>query len=275
MNETPFDWDDLRLFLAVARQSGLAAAASETGKSAPILGRRILALEQRLKLELFKRSSTGYTLTAQGHSLFALAAQLESTIQPITSMAGGESTPRVKISAGSWVTHHLCKHVGSRLSENWLPLQFISANHALDLHHREAAIGIRNTRPVQASLAGQPLNYIQFAVYTIDPAITTWVRVTGNTPSAQWVKKHIGTASCIEVTDPRNVLDLLHAGAARAVLPTFIGDEQSGLVRASDNISELEHQQWLVTHHEDRHKPEVRKVITWLGEILGDENLLR
>ncbi|MBL4811132.1 MAG: LysR family transcriptional regulator, partial [Rhodobacteraceae bacterium] len=39
MNEMKFDWDDLRLFLAVAREGGLAAAAASTGKSAPTLGR--------------------------------------------------------------------------------------------------------------------------------------------------------------------------------------------------------------------------------------------
>jgi hypothetical protein len=37
MDETKFDWDDRRLFLAVAREGGLAAAAGSTGKSAPTL----------------------------------------------------------------------------------------------------------------------------------------------------------------------------------------------------------------------------------------------
>jgi DNA-binding transcriptional LysR family regulator len=49
MNETSFDWDDLRLFLAVAREGGLAAAAAITEKSAPTLGRRMLGLEQPSK----------------------------------------------------------------------------------------------------------------------------------------------------------------------------------------------------------------------------------
>ncbi len=48
MNEREFNWDDLRLFLAVARHEGLAPAAAEIGKSAPTLGRRMLALERQL-----------------------------------------------------------------------------------------------------------------------------------------------------------------------------------------------------------------------------------
>ncbi len=40
------NWDDLRLFLHVAEQGGLAGAAEKTGVSAPTLGRRMLALER-------------------------------------------------------------------------------------------------------------------------------------------------------------------------------------------------------------------------------------
>jgi len=279
MSETKFDWDDLRLFLAVARHGGLAAAATETEKSAPTLGRRILALERRLNQELFVRSSRGYTLTQQGQTLYSTAADLEADIQPILFSSSNEAAPRVKISAGSWVTHHLCKRVETLVADNWRPVLFISANHALNLTHREAAIGIRNARPNQANLAGQPLKTVQFAIYSANPDNQNWVRVVADTPSAHWVLKHTDaehdSANCFEVTDPRNALDLLHSSAVRAVLPTFIGDAEAGLKKISDDIPELEHQQWLVTHHEDRHRQEVRQVINWLCDELGNEDILR
>jgi len=52
MNETKLNWDDLRLFVAVARAGGLASAEKTTGKSAPTLGRRMLALEAYLRQDL-------------------------------------------------------------------------------------------------------------------------------------------------------------------------------------------------------------------------------
>ena len=275
MNEIPFDWDDLRLFVSVARHGGLAGAATETGKSAPTLGRRVLALEQRLKRDLFERSSRGYTLTSDGQSLLSLALELESNISPLLSDSSQEEVPRVKISAGSWITYYLCSHAGHWLNKQWQPVRFISANHHLDISHREAAIGIRNTRPTNNNLAGQPLKRIKFAIYAQQSSIDIWARVVGNTPSAQWVHEHYSNLPCIEVTDPRNVLDLLSAGAARAVLPTIIGDAEPGLEKISDDINALEHQQWLVTHHEDRHRPEVRQVINWIADVLGDDQLLR
>lgn len=72
------------------------------------------------------------------------------------------------------------------------------------------------------------------------------------------------------MTSPRNALDLALAGTARAVLPTFIGSEINELKQVSALIDELEHEQWLVTHHEDRFVPEVRRVIDRTYAVLKE-----
>lgn len=72
----------------------------------------------------------------------------------------------------------------------------------------------------------------------------------------------------IEVTHPRSALDLVLAGIARAVLPTFVGDAEPSLQRISTIIEELDHDQWLVAHHEDRHLPVVRRTIDRTYEAL-------
>jgi len=115
----------------------------------------------------------------------------------------------------------------------------------------------------QVSLAGRQTQAIKFAVYARD---TT--SVLGSTPSAHWVKEQIIGSSYIEVSDPRNALDMAIAGAVKMVLPTFIGDSTEGLQPVSSEIAELEHIQWLVTHHEDRHVSEVRQVIDRVYNLL-------
>lgn len=261
MSETNFDWDDLRLFLAVARNGGLAGAAEVTSKSAPTLGRRMLALEQSIGQELFKRLPRGYVLTEQGESLLETALAVEDGLSPIANAVGNRSIQRVKISAGTWVTRLLSQHVSTLIGDAPVVLQFISADHMLDIAHREAVIGVRNQRPTQVSLAGRQTQAIKFAVYARDTNVNCWASVLGSTPSAHWVKEQIVGSSYIEVSDPRNALDMAIAGAVKMVLPTFIGDNTEGLQPVSSEIAELEHIQWLVTHHEDRHVPEVRQVI--------------
>lgn len=271
MNETNLNWDDLRLFLAVARHGGLVGASAETGKSPPTLGRRILVLEKLLAVALFERSVRGYELTKDGLDLYAKVLLLEKDLQPVLSAASAQGLPRVKVSAGVWVTHLLCHHLKDFKDST---VQFISTNLVLDITHRETIIGIRNKAPTNPALVRQALQQVEFAVYANSVEINTWARVMAATPSANWVQANVGTDKTIEVTDPRNALDLAITGVAKTVLPTFTGDAQPALIRVSDVIDELRHQQWLVLHQDERHRPEVRRVLSWIKSVLGDQTTL-
>ena len=57
-----------------------------------------------------------------------------------------------------------------------------------------------------------------------------------------------------------SVRELVAAGAGLSVFPCFVGDSDPRLVRVAAPIRELETDQWIVTHHEERHSPPVRKV---------------
>ena len=270
MDEMKFDWDDLRLFLAVAREGGLAAAAASTGKSAPTLGRRMLELERRLGRDLFRRMPRGYALTDDGRDLLAKTIALESRIQPLAATDAERALPLVKVSAGTWVTHILCGRVPELVGSDAVRLRFISADEVLDIGRREAVIGIRNRRPEGIGLAGRRITRVRFAAYATSKDVSTWARVLGGTPSAQWVQDTTKEARVIEVTSPRNALDLALAGSVRAVLPTFIGARFDALRQVSPLIEDLEHDQWMVTHHEDRFIPDVRKVIDRIYKTLKE-----
>ena len=149
-------------------------------------------------------------------------------------------------------------------------LRFISAEHVLDISHREAVIGIRNQRPDQAGLACRQIGRVQFAGYAVNKDAKQWVRVTGETPSAQWLAAQPSSTIGIEVSSPRNALDLVTGGGFRALLPTFIGSTQKGLIKVTPSITELNHDQWLVTHQDDRFVPEVRRTIDRVYKVVRE-----
>jgi DNA-binding transcriptional LysR family regulator len=271
MDEMAFDWDDLRLFLAVARHGGLATAATTTGKSAPTLGRRMLALERRLGRELFRRPPQGYALTAQGNELLEHASAIEQRIVPLADSGAGGTVPVIKVSAGTWVTYLMCNNLGRLVGTDPVRLRFTAEEQLEDIGRREALIGIRNHRPQGTGLAGRRTAHIRFAIYATDPDIEAWALVLGTTPSARWSRDKVGRSLVIEVTNPRNALDLALAGKVRVVLPTFIGRRFNTLQQVSGTIDELDHEQWLVTHHEDRFLPEVRKTIDRVYALLKSE----
>lgn len=269
MIEASVDWDDLNLFLAVAREGGLSPAAKTTRRSAATLGRRMLALERSMGRELFIRHDRGYEMTAEARLLLDELTDIEARIIRLTARADAEEKPLVKVSAGTWTTLALLRDIDEITGTPAdIRLRFISAENILDIPRREVVIGFRNHRPVETGLAGRKLARVEFAPYAKASAPERWIKVLVDTPSARWLDKTVGNDVLCEVSAPRNGLDLALAGKGIAVLPTFIGDRESGLQCVDGTIAELAHDQWIVTHQDDRHLPEVRRTIDRLCRVL-------
>src|SRR5215217_7333265 len=106
-------WDDLRLFLDVARLGGLSAATQTTGVSAATLGRRVTALEKQVGEPLFHRSQSGYRLTAAGEDLLARAEDVEAAMTALRRWKEGAAGQRVvRVSAGAWTSAFIGSHIG-------------------------------------------------------------------------------------------------------------------------------------------------------------------
>lgn len=263
MNETTPQWDDLRLFLAVAEARGLAGAARATGRSAATLGRRMVALERALGAAVFHRHARGYDLTAEGAALLARVQGIAHQIDALAPQGAADLI--VTISAGTWVTWALLQQVAA-LEVPGARLRFVSAEATADIGRREALIGVRNARPEAAGLAARRLARVRFAGFARQGAPDRWIAVMAETPSARWVRAQAGRAA-LTVAAPRNALDLALAGQGRAVLPCFVGDA-AGLDRVTPEIDDLTHDQWLVSHETDRHLPPVRAVLDRLVPVL-------
>ncbi|MGJ8530429.1 LysR family transcriptional regulator [Maritalea sp.] len=273
MNEKPHNWDDLRLFMAVAREGGLSRAAKVTGCSPATLGRRMLALERTLRRDLFIRHVGGYSLTSAATNLLNDLAKVEENIVGLMPTAANNHEPLVKVSAGTWTTLALLKDLDTITGcPADTHIRFVSAECILDIPHREVIIGLRNQRPTEKSLAGCKLSRVEFAPYVTAGGGDTWIKVIADTPSARWLEKEMVDQAVCEVIAPRNCLDLALAGKGKALLPTFIGDSYTELHRASDVIPELTHDQWIVTHQDDRHLPEVRRVINRICAVFENRS---
>ncbi|WP_245621565.1 LysR family transcriptional regulator [Enterovibrio calviensis] len=263
------DWNDLQLFLAVAREGGLSAAAKSCQRSAATLGRRMHMLERALGKELFARHDRGYELLAEGKVLLQALTEIESRIHDLTPSPDRDLRPLVKISAGTWTTLFLIQRL-DKLSEplSGIRLRFVSTEKVLDIAHREVVLGIRNHRPIEPTLACRKLAQVEFAPYATDSEQTLWIKVLADIPSAQWLDRVVCNDAICEVNVPRNSLDLALAGQGIALLPTFIGDAEPSLHRVGDTIEALGHDQWMVTHQDDRYLPEVRQLIDKICDVL-------
>ena len=62
-------WDDMRVFLSVAREESLSGAGKRLKMDPATVGRRIARLESAMGATLFAKSPQGYTLTGAGERL--------------------------------------------------------------------------------------------------------------------------------------------------------------------------------------------------------------
>ncbi|GLQ58113.1 LysR family transcriptional regulator [Devosia nitrariae] len=277
-------WDDLRLFLDVARLGGLSAATKTTKVSAATLGRRVTALERQIGEPLFTRSQTGYRLTQAGEELLKRAEDVEAAMLSLTRWKEGALGERVvRISAGAWTSQFLAHNIGQlwRAGEG-IGIEFVTANHKVDIGRRNADIGVRNARPGEQWLAGRQIGKVAYGLYSGRQLINgiaagLFVGASGeaaDTPSARWLQAHHGDRIGVRGNDAMSVRELVASGAGLGIFPCFAADSDPRLVRVAPLITELTTEQWLVTHHEERHTREVRLVADRIVALMRDSTAL-
>jgi len=277
-------WDDLRVFLDVARLGGLSAATATTRLSAATLGRRVTALEHQIGEPLFNRSQTGYELTQAGEELLKRAEDVETAMQGLTRWRDGNLGDRIiRISAGAWTSAFLSQHIGELWSvDDGIRIELVTVYEKIDIGRRAADLGIRSARPTEANLAGRQIGKVAHALYAGRNLINgvragLFVGVTGdaaNIASARWLMAHHGDRIGVRGNNVHSVRDLVAAGAGLSVFPCFVGDSDPRLVRVAQPISELMTEQWLVSHHEERHRPEVRRVADRVAALMKEHGAL-
>ncbi|TYC49377.1 LysR family transcriptional regulator [Rhodobacterales bacterium] len=284
------DWEDMRLFLAVARAGGLAGAAERTGASPATLGRRVASLEKSLGKRLVEREARGYRLTADGRDLVRRLEDMDQAANAISAWSeGGQMRRPVRISAGDWTTRLLIGHIGEFWSAQagWMP-EFLSDLRDRDVARRQIDIGIRNRRPEQPWLAGVRTGEVHFSVYQTrgeseadagdgpvpDMGWIGLVEDDARSPTGVWLQETHGHEMALTVNRASLALSLVRQGHGRMLLPEFVGGAFPDLVSLG-RIEHLSTERWLVMHQDERHEPAIREALTGLSRLLKRDPLLK
>ncbi len=147
-------WDDLRLFLCVAEQGSLSAAARVLKLGQATLSRRIAALECQLGEPLFTRASQGVSLTTLGARLLPSAQHMaewaaEAAVQQGQSMQG-----KVRIAAPPVAAYDFVAPMAAdiRRAHPGLQIELLSGVRVLNLGRGEADISLRTIAPQDPDL---------------------------------------------------------------------------------------------------------------------------
>ena len=141
------NWDDLHVFLNLARTGKLTAVAKQLDVSHPTVARRVKALEQSIGARLFDRLPDRFALTEAGEGLLGDAEAMERAAESIHRRSAGLTDPAhgsVRLSANEAMTGFLAHHL-PRLRQSLQCVEFeLTAPHMLaNLSRREADLLIR------------------------------------------------------------------------------------------------------------------------------------
>ncbi len=159
-------WDDMRIFLAVARQESLSGAGRVLQLDPATVGRRIARLEVALETPLFAKSPQGYALTAAGERLLTHGEMAEQAMRAgVDALAGtGETlTGQIRIGAPDGCANYLLPQVCTAISRDnpELDIQIVSLPRVVNLSRREADMAITVSAPTAGQLLVQKITDYQ------------------------------------------------------------------------------------------------------------------
>lgn len=146
------NWDDLRLFLAVAREQSLSAAGRVVMLDPATLGRRVARLEKALDTVLFVKSPQGYALTEAGAQLLERAEAAEQAMRLATAGVAAPSdvlTGQIRIGAPDGSANFLLPQVCAAIAAEHpgLDIQIVALPRVFNLSRREADMAIAVSAP--------------------------------------------------------------------------------------------------------------------------------
>ncbi|MBO3758931.1 LysR family transcriptional regulator [Ciceribacter sp. L1K22] len=290
------NWDDVRIFLAVARSGQFLAAARRLGVNHATLSRRVTALEETLETKLLTRRTNGCELTPEGEIFLHAAERMESEMLAAQSNIGRidravAGTVRIGAPDGFGVAF-LAPRLG-RLTERYpdLKIQLVPVPRAFSLSQREADIAITIERPEQGRLVSSRLTDYTLALY----ASRAYLEKAGTPATIEDIAGHrrIGYVedlifspslnftgevmrnwdAAFEISSATGQTEAVRSGAGIGILHSYIARQYPELVRVLPEIA-IQRSYWTTFHESARELARVRAVVAFLQEEVAESRAI-
>jgi DNA-binding transcriptional LysR family regulator len=285
-NREAMDWDDVRVFLAVAREGSMRAAGRALRLSQPTIARRLATFEASFGgATLFDRLPEGLRLNAAGEQLVAAAESIEDAVLTLERRRAAASpvlSGTVRVSTGECAAGFLARCL-SESTKTALPsgitLELVDElRQTANLTRRQADMALRHEPPEGGDFYIAKAGTFACAAYRRRGAEAgAWVTYTeeqAHYAPARWVQRQVeetGKAVALRASSMLIHLEAIRAGTGRGVLPCYVGDGHPLLERLTPPIPEIAAEYWIIVHRDLRRAACVRAVIDWMKRLFAEQ----
>lgn len=290
------NWDDVRIFLAVARAGQILGAARRLELNHATVSRRVAALEDALGAKLFRRLTTGSELTPSGERFLQTAERMEADmIAARSELAGGDEAISGIVRIGApdgFGVAFLAARLGALTARHGdLRIQLVPVPRSFSLSRREADIAITTERPAEGRLVAQKLVDYSLGLY----ASRAYARANGLPVTQAELKDHrlVGyvpdlvfspSLACAQEFSPDwdaafsissalGQVEAVRSGAGIGILHAFIARALPDLVPVAA-AKPIRRAYWLVYHESVRPLRRIQAVAGFITGVVEREKLL-
>ena len=286
-------WDDMRVFLAVARSESLSGAGRGLKLDPATVGRRVARLEESLAAPLFAKSPTGYALTDAGQRLMAHAERAEQAMQDAAEEMAGQAgglSGQIRIGAPDGVANFLLPQVCTEIAEENpdLDIQLVALPRVFNLTRREADMVIAVSPPTAGRLTVQKITDYKLHLAAMRwylrraPPIATLAdlrqhRIVGYIPDMIFDKEldYLGETGAGRVTLASNSVSVqtnwIRRGGGVGVVHDFAVPWFRGMRKILTDEFSLTRSFYLVRHADDRRLERLNRFAATLCEKIRAE----
>lgn len=284
-------WDDVRLFLAVARQGKLSDAAARLELDEATISRRIRRLEQDMGTRLFERTRRGHQLTSAGEKLEALAETMEqAALAAHRDVAGREDTAAgtVRLSVAEGFGSRLVAPALVRFHRQYpdIEIDLVAGTGFLSPSKREADIAVGLSRPTAGQIFVRRLADYRLGLFASEAylnqqgpiasldalhqhSLIGYVDDLIFAPELRYLDEALpGFRTTIRSSSINAQYEMIKSGLGLGILPAFMVSKGDGVVPVLEKEVRLTRSFWISVHQDIRALPRIRAVLAFLDGLV-------
>lgn len=231
------NWDDLRLFLVVAREQSLSGAGKVLRLDPATVGRRMARLEKALQVVLFVKSPQGYALTQAGEQLLERAGAVEQAMRgaAVGDVAQSETlSGQIRLGAPDGCANFLLPQVCAAIGRDnpQLDIQIVALPRVFNLTRREADMAIGVSAPTAGRLVVRQVTEYKLHLAASDSYLAQYGAIT----EREDLKKHRIVGYIPDMIFDRELDYLADLGAGRVALASNSVSVQVNMLRQGAGV---------------------------------------